>query len=176
VQVIEFNRTEEESLADVEAMLEGRVFHVTRRPFWEAIVTSGEIRPNADGCLPTTFGSSSNSFFKNRGCVSIFDYRSPADETIREFRMRCWPFQPAMAGGEGIAVLILKVSTYGNLVPWTKWKEENALREMVVPYVEAGHPGPIPLSEIEQVILLHVAENPTSLSARLRRARDDKKS
>lgn len=169
MRVLNLRRKEGVSLADVDAMIEGHVFHVTRFAYWEAISVCGEVRPNTDGQLPSSFGFSDNSYFKNRGCVSLFDYRTPPDDTILDFRRRCHPFQPAKPGGDGIAILVLSKSAHGNLVPWTRCKEENALCEMVVPYVEIGHPGPISFSKIDQVIFLHIEEDPTSFAATLRR-------
>lgn len=174
MEVLDLIRKEGESLSDIEAMLEGRVFHVTKRIYWPAICTAGEIRQNHDGRLPSSFGFSANSFFKNRGCVSLFDYRAPPDETIRDFRSRCNPFQPATPGEEGIAILLLSHSLNSKLVDWAKWKEENAFREMVVPYVEVGHPGPISLSQIDQVVFLRIEEDASSLAAILRKARASK--
>ena len=102
------------------------------------IMTAGEIRSNRDGELPTTFGYPRNGFFRNRDCVSPFDYRAPPTEDISEFRRRCYPFTPALPPNSAIAILYVKPEAYDALVPWTKWKEEDALDEMVVPYVEVG--------------------------------------
>jgi hypothetical protein len=171
MRTIDLTRKEGESLADVEALMEGRVFHVTRRAYWSAICASGEIQANEEGRLPSTFGFSANSYFRNRGCVSLFDYRTPPDEKIRDFRSRCWPFQAARSADEGIAILVLERSVEANLISWSQWKEENVPSEMIVPYVEAGHPGPIPVAKIELVILLRIEEDPNSIAAVLRRAR-----
>lgn len=171
MQTIDLTRKEGESLADVESLIEGRVFHVTRRAYWPAIYASGEIQPNNEGCLPTSFGYSANSFFRKRGCVSLFDYRLPPDELIRDYRSRCWPFQAARAENGGISILILDRSVEDNLISWLKWKEENMPSEMIVPYVEAGYPGPIPITKIELVIFLRIEEDPNSISSVLRRAR-----
>lgn len=169
MRYLEFVRKEGESLADIEAMLEGRIFHTTRRENWEKIVDSGEIRPNPDGRLPSTFGYAKNSFFRKRGCVSVFDYRMPPDDAIQGFRRKCRPFDPA-GEGAGIAILLLKNSVEARLISWEKWKKEEAWGEMIVPHVEAGHPGPIVLSDIEQVVFLYVEEDPNSVAATLRRA------
>ena len=169
MRTTEIERIETQPLADIEEMIEGKVFHVTRREAWNQIAQCGEIRPNADGVLTTTFGSS-NSYFRTRGCISLFDFRASPNDEIREFRTRCWPFQPAEPGNTGIAILLLKESLHERLIPWTRWKEENAYGEMVVPHVEAGHPGPIPISEVSEVVFLRRTEDPTCLAAVLRRA------
>ena len=164
-------RRETESLDDISSLLEGRVFHVTKLAHLDAILTEGEIKPNGNGALPTTFGYVANAFFRKRNCVSLFDYRLDPTDQIRDFRTRCWPFQPARPGSDGIAILVLKPDVHAALIPWTRWKEENALSEMIVPYVEAGYPGSISIDLIDEVICLKIEEDPNSFAAMLRKAR-----
>ena len=161
-------RREAESLDDISSHLEGRVFHVTKLAYLDSILTTGEIRPNQDCSLPTTFGYLANGFFRNRNCVSLFDYRLGATDTIEDYRARCWPFQTAR---DGIAILVLKPDIHADLIPWTRWKEEEAWSEQVVPYVETGYPGPISIDLIEEVICLTVEEDLNSLASKLRKAR-----
>jgi hypothetical protein len=158
----EFERSCGESLKDIEAMLEGRVFHVTMREFWPGIVSSGEIAPNTHGQRQSTFASS-NSYFRKRGCVSLFDYRKTPDDELVDYRLRCWPFQQATSG-DGISILVLLASIYPMLIPWTAWRDEQALHEMVVPYVEVGHKGPIPIAAIESIVHLKRNEVEGSLA------------
>jgi hypothetical protein len=165
-------RSESESLDDIEEYLQGKVFHVTRLAYLPSIIKSGEIRTNNSGMLPTTFGSSGNAFFKNRNCVSLFDYRPKPTEEIRNVRVRCYPFSPARPPNGAIAILILKPEVYDDLIPWTLSKEENALSEMIVPYVEAGYPGPISFDLVEEIISVEITEDPESFAARLRKALD----
>lgn len=161
LEIIKIRRLESESFDDIEVDLEGKVFHVTKQAYWPNIVGSGEIRANKDGSLSTTFGSSHNSYFRNRNCVSVFDYRAPSDETIRDFRSRCYPFQAAEPGSEGIVILVLSPSIHHKLIPWTRCKEENAQSEIVVPYIEAGFPGTISLDHIDMAIFLRREEDPS---------------
>jgi hypothetical protein len=165
-------RSEAEPLGDIEEQLEGRVFHVCRLAYLPDIVAAGEIRPNRNGTLPTTFGYPKNGFFRSRDCVSLFDYRAPVTEEIRDFRCRCYPFAPARPPNGPISILFISPEAYEVLVPWTKWKEDSALSEMVVPYVEAGYPGPLPLRLIDELISVELTEDPNSLAARLRNARE----
>jgi hypothetical protein len=78
---------------------------------------------------------------------------------------------PGQPGDDGVAILILKPEIHSLLVPWTRWKEENALSEMVVPYVEAGHLGPISTDLIDQMFVVKIEEDPMSFTARLRKGR-----
>ncbi|NKE69954.1 hypothetical protein [Candidatus Manganitrophus noduliformans] len=161
-------RSETESLDDIASALEGRVFHVTKLLYLDTILADAEIRPNPDGHLSTTFGHVPNAFFRKRNCVSVFDYRAAPTDQIRDFRNRCSPFQPARPPSEGIAILLLKPYIHASLIDWTQWKEEKMWRDMVVPYVEAGYPGPIPIDAIEEVICLKLNEDPNSFTARIR--------
>jgi len=172
METIEIVRIETAPKADIEAMLEGQVFHVTKRAYWEAILKAGRLEPNTDYAFPTTFGSSSNSFFRNLGCISVFDYRTPPTEETEDFRYRCYPLQAAEPGTDGIAIMIFNPSIYDVLIPWTRWKEHGDLKQMVVPYVEAGHPGPISTDKIDKLIYVRFEEAPNSLAAILRKSRE----
>lgn len=166
----ELVRVEGEPIADIEDILEGKVFHVTSLPNWNLIRQSGFILPNPDGLLPTTFGSH-NSLFRKRGCVSVFDYRVKPPEDPINYRHRCDPLQPAQPDTPGIAILFLHPDVYPKLLSWELCRDEVMYRERVVPYVEAGHPGPISISLVERVVYFRRTENPSCLAAILRRAR-----
>ena len=81
------------------------------------------------------------------------------------------PFMPARGCDDGIAILILKSEAHAAVIPWTRWKEEGDPKEMVVPFVEVGYRGPIAIDLIDEVVCLKLKEDPTSLAARLRKAR-----
>lgn len=166
----DFERRETDPTDDIRALLQGSVFHVTLTSLWREIEASGQLLPNINGKQKTTFGSSQNSFFRKKGCVSLFDYRVHPTEEINDFRSRCDPLQPAEPNGEGISILIMSEVIYERLIPWTKWKEEEAYGEMVVPHVEVGHPGPIPIKDVTHIIRFRRSEVPHSLSAKLREA------
>lgn len=67
---------------------------------------------------------------------------------------------------------MLKSEVYDALVPWTKWKEDQAWSEMVVPYVEAGYPGPLPFRLVPEIISVEQTEDPQSYAAMLRRTHE----
>ena len=155
--------------------LRGRVFHVTRLTVFEQILAAAEIRANADGEFPTVFGST-NSFFRKRGCVSFFDYRSASSEQIEDAIGKCSPFNlpatdPESGNESQIAFLFLSTTEYGRLIPWTKWKEEEAYTDKVVPWVESGYLGSVPITSIEEVLRVTIDIPADSITAHLRRAR-----
>ena len=55
MKVTEHVRCENESIDDLVALLQGRVFRVTRLVNSPLILDSHEIKPNVDGSLSTTF-------------------------------------------------------------------------------------------------------------------------
>ena len=79
------------------------------------------------------------------------------------------PLSPAR---NGIAILLLIPDIYDALIPWTRWKDEAAWRDQVVPHVEAGYKGSVSTDFISEVICLTVEENPNSLVAKIRGARN----
>jgi len=152
-------RSETENLDDIESSLEGHVFHVTKLAYLPSIIECGEIRPNADGAFPTTFGSSAESFFRKRNYIPLFDYRAEPTDRIKQFRERCYPFTPARKGKGPIAILIISQEVYKDLVPWNKWHEEEAYEQMVIPYIEAGYPDPLSIDFITEIIIVKVLQN-----------------
>ena len=79
---------------------------------------------------------------------------------------KCPPTEP-LSADSGIAILLFKPEIYPKLLSWEGCRNED-LRQMVVPYVEAGYFGPIPISLIEKVIIVTKSEDPNSLVAMLR--------
>ena len=153
--------------------LKGRAFHVTLRTTLDFILRSEEIRPNQVGSYNSPFGSS-NSYFRKRDCVSLFDYRSLTPEQLDESLLKCSPTQPLHDPSNipGIAIFLLSPKRCPELLPWTEWKQEQAWGEQVVPYAEAGYPGPISLKLVDEVICVEVDRDPNSLALRIWKARE----
>ena len=93
--------------------LKGRVFHVTRLSVLSRIQTSGAILVNTDGHLETLYGSS-RSFFRTRGCVPVFDYRTASPEQLEDSMMKCSPFP---GEHKELAYLFLARDEYAKLQP-----------------------------------------------------------
>ena len=148
--------------------IEGKVFHVSKSKNWPMIEELGKIIPNENGELETSFGSSKNSFFKNKGCVSVFDYRNINEDKPQEHAYKCSPTSP-LTPEEGIVIFVLREESYSTLISWEGWKQED-LSQMVVPHVEAGYPGAIELSLIDEIIFVTMDKNESSGLARLLRS------
>lgn len=156
-------------------LLLGRVFHVKRLNVSEQILAEGEIRVNASGELSTVFGST-NSFFRKRGCVSFFDYRAASSKQIDDAIGKCSPYNlpaanPELLNEPNIAFLFLSKAVHDRLIPWTQWEDEKAYSDKVVPWVEAGYPGSVPITLIEEVLRVTIDYLTDSIAATMRRAR-----
>jgi len=112
MRVSPYRRRESEPLDDLRALLQGRVFHVARLAALQSILEAGEVRANQDRSLPTTFGYLENGYFRNRGCVALFDYRAELSEQLEFYRSKCDPYGMASPENSGIAILFLKPAAH----------------------------------------------------------------
>ncbi len=135
----------------VESKLLGCIFHVTLLSNLHKILKTKVV--NAAGGGEKTFGFGSNGFFRKRECVSMFDLREPNHEEFDFSLMKCHPLQPLTTKGRSVAVLFLADSAYPRLVSWSHWKKEEAWSQMIVPYVEAGFPGPLCLNDVSRIAI-----------------------
>ena len=150
-------------------LLLGRVFHVTCLAVADSIMTAGEIQPNRKATRSSPFGST-NAFFRNRGCVSLFDYRTASPQQIEDSLGKCSPYHVS-ACSNALAFFFLSNDALTALVPWTRWKEEGVSSEKIVPYVEAGHPGPILLTSIDELLRVAIQPKPDPIVDALQRGR-----
>lgn len=170
-QIDEIALPENEALARLLPRLMGKVFHVSKAQYYEPIVESGAILPN-DGRHGSSFGASKISYFKNRGCVSVFDYRDSPKEKFQQFMGRCAPTLPASPESP-IVIFYLGEAAISRLLPWSGWEIDREVGEDVLPYLEAGHPGSIPLTEIDEILRVSITEQPNSLISIMRKARNN---
>ena len=98
----------------------------------------------------------------------MFDLRAATEKQIEDGLGKCSPFRIATPEC-GIGIFFLAPLAYDKLLSWQLWEEAKAWGEMVVPYVESGHQGPIPLVHIEELISIEVEEDPDSMIAMYRR-------
>lgn len=134
--------------------LRGRVFHITSVSNFLEIVRTGTIRHNQGGELKSN--GSYNAYFKNRGHVSFCDLNNNIrPRKVREAALSKYNIF-GQGDGERSVFLFLSPNSFEKLVPWTAWKKEKAWSEVVVPHLESGYPGCVPLAEVEEVLLLHI--------------------
>ena len=136
-------------------LLCNRVFHVTTRDAFAKILETGSIYPNPSGLLRYTCGQSEKSFFRQRSCVSFVDLRTVTPQELDDGLMKYYFLNPSFADNQPV-VLILSPSFFGELVPWTRWKSEQAWADIVVPFIEAGFPGGVGIDAIEEALIITI--------------------
>jgi hypothetical protein len=67
--------------------------------------------------------------------------------------------------GERSVFLFLRPERHGDLIHWSTWKAEQAHREMVVPFLEAGYSDFVSTEEIDEVLFLHIPLSPAIRAA-----------
>ena len=142
-----------EHYTDILQKVTGRVFHATSPKNMFPIMKSGALLPNSEQTFLSSFGSSKNGYFRQRGCVSFFDYRCYGTPQWEEHAYKCFPTQN-LRKGEKISLFFLRESCFGDLIPWTAWKDEKAWTERVVPWVETGYKGKVSLDCISEVLVV----------------------
>lgn len=135
------------------SLLANHIFHVTKFENIASILAQKKIVASIDNRDQFTFGYSSNSYFKNRNCVSLFDFVNTSEGKIQTQITKCHPIQPLL-NYKAIGIFILKKESYCNIIPWNDWKIEEAYSEMIVPYIEAGYPNQIDITDIAELIIV----------------------
>ncbi|WP_281558381.1 hypothetical protein [Thalassomonas sp. RHCl1] len=136
---------------ELEEKLIGSVFHVTPIVNMDSINESDGLKPNSDLSVKSKFGNTETGFFRLRDCVSFFDYREHGSRRWNKFAPKCRPTQ-IMNHTNGIAVLFLSQNLFSKLIPWTRWEDEEAYSQQIVPYIEIGYKGFVSLDFITKVV------------------------
>ena len=153
-------------------LLVGRVFHITTHMAYARILVDGMIKSNKNEDFECTFGQSENSYFRKRGCVSVFDFRSVTPEQLEDALSKYYFLNPSFANNQPV-FLFLNPACFERLVPWSRWKDEQAFGEMVIPYVEAGYPDDIHLALIDAALRVEVDNPPSPLELAIRAAHEE---
>ncbi|EAY5483660.1 hypothetical protein Q4893_004866, partial [Salmonella enterica subsp. enterica serovar Alachua] len=138
---------------DILPIVSGKVFHVTPTSNMPSIKETGALIPNSHLLYHSEFGNTVNGFFRLKGCVSFFDYRCINTPHWEQHAYKCFPTQ-ILNHNDSISILFLNENEYDKLIPWTIWKKEKAWSERVVPWVETGYKGNVPLINITQEIIV----------------------
>jgi len=142
---------------ELEKSLIGKIFHVTPIENLDSINKTKGLFPNTELNIKSKFTNTETGYFRNKGCVSFFDYRDHGSKTWKEFANKCRPTQ-ILNRTNGIAVFFLSSDQFNKLIPWTNWKDEEAYSQQIVPHIEIGHKGFVAMSHITKIIVLEQAD------------------
>jgi len=132
----------------------GQVFHVTTKRAYARICRDGSIKSNQDGKLRSEYPQSAVSYFRKCGCVCIFDLRAATTEHVNDALLKFFFLSPFHRANP--VFLVFGDAAYEQLIPWSVSIPDEGYRAMVIPYVEAGYPGEVPLSLIDSVLIIDV--------------------
>ncbi|MDH4186807.1 MAG: hypothetical protein OEV08_07410 [Nitrospira sp.] len=138
-------------------ILRGNVFHLTNRSGLMGITKDALIRSNKNGESPFTYPQSARSYARARGYVSLFDLRTTTDVQLERALSNYYFLNPSFTSNNP-NFLIISEALYPALIPWTKARDEDAWKEMFIPYVEAFHQGDIPISSISRVVSVKIKQ------------------
>ena len=131
------------------AALDGGLWHATGSDGLKGILADGEIRIVGDRYR--------NSFCRHMGCVALLDFGPSAVDGWGQFKNWSGWFGRQQQARVAVWLKIdrraaaAKVIDAGTL--HEKWKNNHS--KQIIPGVEAGHSGPVPVGCIEAVLLIY---------------------
>ncbi len=137
--------------------LRDRVFHVTTREAWPCIEASGRILASPPESVPRC----DNAGLRHIGHVSLCDLRSLAEGNLQH-ALDAYYFLDYRRESRGPVFMFLTKSAIEDVVSYQELKDRiNSLKKLIVPFVEAGHAGDLPLEKIAEVLVVEVVRSPT---------------
>lgn len=137
-------------------ILKEKVFHVTEFSNINSIIQSSAIMTNENGSMKGVFGHYSESYFRKKSCVSVFDYREIDVKKLNDSIGKCAPWQSLRNKYDSIAIFFLSKVAIRRLCTWKNLNKDTIRSDMIVPHVESGHPGSIPISDIDDVLVVRL--------------------
>ena len=137
--------------------LRDRVFHVTTQEAWPCIEASGRILSSLPDCVPQY----DNAGLRHIGHVSVCDLRSLEEDDL-QLAMDAYYFLDFRKESRGPVFLFLTESAIEDLAPYHELSDRiNSLEKHIVPFIEAGYAGNLPLEEISEVLAVDVVRRTT---------------
>ena len=134
-----------QSLWDI---LDGRLWHATGLDGLKGILADGEIRIAGDRYR--------NSFCRHLGCVALFDFGPTAVDDWNQFNNWHGWFGYQQDTRVAIWLAIDRRAAVENVIDagetHRRWKDN--VGKQIIPGVEAGHRGPVPIGCVEQALLI----------------------
>ena len=137
------------------AVLNGRLWHATGPDALKGILADGEIRIVGDRY--------DNSFCRQLGCVALLDFGPTAVNDWGQFKNWSGWFGDQQQARVAVWLEIDRSAAAENVIDagalHRKWKDN--LSKQIIPGVEAGHFGPVPVGCIGAILLIDRYERST---------------
>ena len=138
--------------------LQGHLFHVTTHHACRSIRRTGWVLADPPD-LPSARKWPYDSYFRSIGCVSLCDLRT-ADEEKVDVALAAYFFLDPWHGDPDPAFLILSPQAADSVVSYGEAIDQGALAKMIVPHVEAGYKGDLPISDISDILVVRIKRPP----------------
>ena len=129
-------------------ILDGRLWHATGLNGLKGILADAQIRIAGDRYR--------NSFCRHLGCVALFDFGPTAVDDWNQFNNWHGWFGHQQDTRVAIWLEIDHRAAVNNVIDagelHRRWKDN--LGKQIIPGVEAGHRGPVPIGYVEQALLI----------------------
>lgn len=134
------------------------LWHSTTTEGFIGIVESGKILPSSTENKPFSYPQTENSYALLKRYVAVFDFYAATDEQMHEHYHGKWSsFFPLK--GPTIALKLDRDQLKDRLIPNSTAEEEVGIKKMLIPFVEAWYPVPIPLKAVSGALLLRRGED-----------------
>ncbi|WP_133245471.1 hypothetical protein [Pelagibaculum spongiae] len=140
-----------DSFSQLKEAMKGKVFHVTSMESLLEIKKSGCFLNNLSENRSSWFGNT-NGYFRNKGCISFFDYRK-IDDCPEWLPGRCNPLD--ILRHDSMALLVIKPEAYLKLVVPGRRETSKERKMNLVPMIEVGIKSSLSLKLIECAYLVY---------------------
>lgn len=139
--------------------LRGKVFHVTTQEAWPLIRSTGSVSPNPSN-HPVIKKWEYTPYFRQNSHVSLCDLRAVGESDLKIALDRYFFLDP-WSGNPDPVFLILSPSSVNAIVTYGEAiGDATEAGQVIVPFIEAGYPGNLPLAEITDVLIVDIDRPP----------------
>ncbi len=144
--------------SDIFEIVKGSIFHITPWYNTEGILKSGAINNNSQKKYKSPWRVGSNGYYRERKCVSFFDYRYYDSPEFKDNEFKCNLTKFLCPDSHKSSIFILSEYEYPKLKTWDDVKDAGC-GYIIVPYIEAGYPFHVDLSVIDTHFIVEMHES-----------------
>lgn len=134
-------------------LLRGRVFHVTTAAALPSILGAGKVSWDyGEPRYP-------NAYFRSRGCLSVCDLRSLTEEELDDGLAK-YTFVDPFTSEDPAFLFIDPQRLERPLISWREQRERRDFEKQVVPFIEAGFRGDLPVAYLESILIAKIERDP----------------
>jgi hypothetical protein len=139
------------------------VFHVTTQEAWPLIRSTGSVLPNPPNHPSIKKWEFTRApYFRQESHVSLCDLRFVRESDLT-IALDAYYFLDPRSGCPDPVFLILSRSSANAIVTYGEAiGDATEAGQMIVPFIEAGYPGDLPLAEITDVLIVDIDRPPPS--------------